>query len=213
MSEPPFFDAPFRAQLIDLLTWRRDVRHFRADPLPPGTLPRLLDVASLSPSVGLSEPWRFVIVDAAARRAAVREIFRRCNAAALAALEGDAAGRYARLKLAGLEEAPTHLAVFADAATTQGGGLGRQTMPSTIDYSVVLAIHTIWLAARAEGVGLGWVSILDPAAVAAVLEVPDTWSFIAYLCLGFPVVEDDNPELASVGWERRRHVTSRVVQR
>ena len=132
----------------------------------------LIELACLAPSVGLSQPWRFVIVEDGATRAAIRQNFATCNAQALAAQSGDRAGLYAQLKLAGLDEAPCHLAVFADRATTQGHGLGRHTMPEMIDYSAVTAVHTIWLAARAQGIGMGWVSILDAKAVAALLDVP-----------------------------------------
>src|SRR5215475_514970 len=126
------FDAAFRARLRDLLLWRRDVRRFRPDPLPAGMLESLIELACLAPSVGLSQPWRFVVVEDAARRAAVRKNFARCNAAALAAQSADRAGLYAQLKLAGLDEAPCHLAVFADRATSQGHGLGRHTMPEMV---------------------------------------------------------------------------------
>src|SRR6476659_5967384 len=207
------FDDAFRTKLRDLLIWRRDVRRFRRDPLPSGTLERLIHLACLAPSVGLSQPWRFVIVDDPARRAAIRKNFESCNAAALAAQNQQRAAAYARLKLAGLDDAPSHLAVFADPSTAQGHGLGRHTMPEMIEYSAVTAIHTIWLAARAEGIGLGWVSILDPAAVATVLDVPTTWKFIGYLCLGFPRTEDDVPELERAGWEQRYPASSLVVLR
>ena len=174
------------ATLHELFGWRRDVRHFRSDPLPEGTLERLIGLACLAPSVGLSQPWRFVLVDDAARRAAVVANFSACNADALRACAGDRAERYAALKLAGLREAPHHLAVFCDRATEVGHGLGRRTMPEMADYSVVAAISTLWLAARADGVGVGWVSILDPAAVAAALDVPADWRLIGYLCIGYP---------------------------
>src|ERR1700689_3856514 len=198
------FDDGFRTRLRDLLIWRRDVRRFRRDPLPGGTLEALIELACLAPSVGLSQPWRFVIVEDAATRAAIRQNFATCNAQALAAQSGDRAGLYAQLKLAGLDEAPCHLAVFADRATTQGHGLGRHTMPEMIDYSAVTAVHTIWLAARAQGIGMGWVSILDAAAVAALLDVPGDWKFIGYFCLGYPLADDTIPELEQSGWERRR---------
>jgi 5,6-dimethylbenzimidazole synthase len=209
----PEFDEAFRARLVELLTWRRDVRRFRADVLPPGLLERLLEIAALAPSVGLSQPWRFVLVEDAKRRAEVRANFERANAAALGAYEGEEAQSYARLKLAGLDEAPVHLAVFADPGTTQGRGLGRRTMPEMIEYSAVTAIHTLWLAARAEGVGLGWVSILDPAAVAQSLEVPPEWSLVGYLCLGYPSEADDTPALERAGWERRRAAASFLLRR
>jgi 5,6-dimethylbenzimidazole synthase len=212
-GKQPDFDDAFRARLRELLTWRRDVRRFRRAALPRGTLERLIEMACLAPSVGLSQPWRFVIVDTPACRAAIRANFETCNAKALAAQSGQRAAGYARLKLAGLDDAPGHLAVFADPATTRGHGLGRHTMPEMIEYSAVTAVHTIWLAARAEGIGMGWISILDPAAVAATLDVPATWTFIGYLCLGFPETEDDIPDLERAGWERRYPASSRVVLR
>jgi 5,6-dimethylbenzimidazole synthase len=207
------FDAAFRARLRDLLLWRRDVRRFRPDPLPTGMLESLIELACLAPSVGLSQPWRFVIVEDAARRAAVRDNFAACNVQALSAQAPQRAGLYARLKLAGLGEAPVHFAVFADRATTQGHGLGRRTMPEMIEYSAVTAVHTIWLAARAQGIGLGWISILDPAAIAAILEVPTTWKLIGYFCLGYPEVEHRVPELEQAGWEERSAVSAMVVWR
>jgi 5,6-dimethylbenzimidazole synthase len=212
-GKQPDFDDAFRARLRELLTWRRDVRRFRRDALPRGTLERLIELACLAPSVGLSQPWRFVIVDTPACRAAIRANFETCNAKALAAQSGQRAAGYARLKLAGLDDAPGHLAVFADPGTTRGHGLGRHTMPEMIEYSAVTAVPTIWLAARAEGIGMGWISILDPAAVAATLDVPATWTFIGYLCLGFPETEDDIPDLERAGWERRYPASSRVVLR
>jgi 5,6-dimethylbenzimidazole synthase len=207
------FDDAFRRRLRELLTWRRDVRRFRRDALPSGTLERLIGLACLAPSVGLSQPWRFVLVDTPVRRAAIRTNFESCNAKALAEQSGERAAGYARLKLAGLDDAPGHLAVFADPTTNRGHGLGRHTMPEMIEYSAVTAVHTIWLAARAEGIGMGWVSILDPAAVAAILDVPAAWKFIGYLCLGFPRTEDDVPELERAGWEQRYPASSLVVLR
>jgi 5,6-dimethylbenzimidazole synthase len=212
-TAPAVFDEAFRRNLHDLFVWRRDVRRFRREPLPAGTIERLIETACLSPSVGLSQPWRFVIVEDAARRGAVIDDFRACNGEALSAYSGEAAQRYAALKLAGLEEAPCHVAVFADRATEVGAGLGRRTMPEMAEYSVVAAICTLWLAARAEGIGLGWVSILDPRHIGAVLSVPDGWIFIGYLCLGYPRHEDDTPELERSEWERRRRSECFVLKR
>jgi len=212
-SNPAEFDPAFRARLRDLLLWRRDVRRFRGDPLPGGALDALIELACLAPSVGLSEPWRFVIVEDAARRAAIQRDFESCNAAALAAQRSERASLYAQLKLAGLREAPCHLAVFADRETAQGHGLGRRTMPEMVEYSAVTAVHTIWLAARAQGIGMGWVSILDPHAVARILAVPPEWKFIGYFCLGYPQADDTIPELEQRGWERRRLPASVVIRR
>jgi 5,6-dimethylbenzimidazole synthase len=207
------FDCDFRERLRDLLVWRRDVRRFKADPLPSGTLEALIELACLAPSVGLSQPWRFVIVADPDRRAAIEANFSTCNAEALAAQSTERRTHYARLKLAGLAEAPIHFAVFADRGTAQGHGLGRRTMPEMIEYSAVTAVHTIWLAARAQGIGMGWVSILDPQAVASILDVPADWKFIGYFCLGYPLTDDDAPELERAGWELRRDTASVILRR
>ena len=210
---PVQFDADFRERMRDLLVWRRDVRRFRRDPLPEGVLERLIELACLAPSVGLSQPWRFIIVDTDHVRDAIRGNFTACNAEALKALSPHRANLYARLKLAGLQEAPAQFAVFADRGTAQGHGLGRHTMPEMIEYSAVTAVHTIWLAARAEGIGMGWVSILDPEAVAAILDIPAEWKFIGYFCLGYPQADDTVPELEQAGWEIRRPQASLIIRR
>ena len=196
----------FEHQLAALIRWRRDVRHFRRDPIDPTLLSKLLDLANLAPSVGLSQPWRFVTVDDPDRRAAVRATFAACNAQALAAQSPTRADRYARLKLAGLDDAPCHLAVFVDPDPQQGHGLGRQTMPETAAYSAVMALHTLWLAARCVGLGLGWVSILDADRVRVALDLPENWQLIGYVCIGYPAVDSDTPELEREGWERRQPI-------
>ena len=200
---PPRFDATFRRQFAELLRWRRDVRRFRTDPIPASLIEKLLALAALAPSVGLSQPWRFVLVETPERRAAIAGNFACANDAALNGYAGERQARYARLKLEGLSQAPVHLAVCADETTGQGHGLGRQTMPETLRYSVVAAIQTLWLAARAEGLGVGWVSILDPEAARVTLDLPPGWTFVAYLCVGWPEEEHDDPELERHGWEQR----------
>lgn len=213
MTGAPRFDARFRAALADLIAWRRDVRRFKPDPVDPPMLERLLDLASLAPSVGNSQPWRFVTVDDPARRQAVIADFTARNREALESYAGERAQVYAGLKLEGLQVAPIHLAVFCDQTTPQGHGLGQRTMPETLRYSAVGAIQTLWLAARAEGLGLGWVSILDPQAVAQALDVPVGWEFIAYLCLGWPAEEHLDPELARHGWQDRTALSRKVLKR
>lgn len=205
LASPPAPGA--RPSLDELLRLRRDVRRFRSDPLPPDFLQHLVDAADLAPSVGLSQPWRIASVEDPARRAAIRAIFERCNSEALAEQPSSRRAMYARLKLAGLEQAPCHLAVFSDLDPLQGGGLGRKTMPEMLEYSTVIAVHTMWLAAQAMGVGMGWVSILDPRQVGTVLDAPASWRLIAYLCIGFAVDGSDVPELQRNGWERRRPST------
>ena len=209
-ADAPIFGPAFQAELDALFRWRRDVRRFRRDVLPAGLLDRLLETANAAPSVGLSQPWRFVTVDDPARRAAVRADFEACNAAALATQDETRAANYARLKLAGLEQAPCHVAVFVEPDPEQGHGLGRRTMPESVAYSAVIAVHTLWLAARAHGIGLGWVSILDPARIREVLEIPETWQLVAYLCVGYPEIEAITPELEREGWEKRRSINTVV---
>ncbi len=200
---PPRFDRAFRDMLEELLRWRRDVRRFRTDPVSEETMEEILRLAILSPSVGNAQPWRFVLVEDKARRAEIVANFERANNEAAKIYDDDTAAKYAALKLAGLKEAPVHLAVFCDEGTLDGRGLGRQTMPETLAYSVVGAITTLWLAARAYGVGLGWVSILDADAAAETLDVPESWSLIGYLCLGYPVETHTDPELVRAGWQQR----------
>ena len=212
-SRSPHFNDRFRSEFRDLLRWRRDVRHFRTDPIPAALVDELLDLACLAPSVGNAQPWRFVSVDAAENRAAIVANFERANERALAGYQGERAQLYAGLKLAGLKEAPRHLAVFCDEGTEQGAGLGRQTMPETLRYSAVLAVHTLWLAARVRGLGVGWVSILDPQAAARQLDVPAGWTLVAYLCLGWPTADHDQPELQRLGWQAREAACRQVLLR
>jgi 5,6-dimethylbenzimidazole synthase len=207
------FDAAFRQSFRDLVLWRRDVRRFRRDPVDPILIQSLLELASHAPSVGHCQPWRFVLVESAQCREAVRSSFVRANAKALENYDGEQRAQYTRLKLEGLDDAPVHLAVFADEATAAGSGLGRQTMPQTLQYSVVGAVQTLWLAARAEGLGLGWISILEPDILCRILEVPDTWTLIAYLCIGRPVEEHMDPELERHNWQERLSTEHLIFKR
>ena len=199
--------------LVELISFRRDVRRFRRDALPPGLMDELLRLACLAPSVGFSQPWRWVTVEAPERRAAILANFRACNKEALGDFTEDRAALYARLKLAGLAEAPVHLAVFIDPETKTGSGLGRKTMPEMLAYSSVCAIHTLWLVARAHGIGLGWVSILDPEEVRRITDVPSVWQLTAYLCLGYPEDEQESPELEREGWAERHPAEEVRVRR
>lgn len=202
-QDTPDFDDDFQGKLDDLFVWRRDVRHFRSEPVSDELIDELLDAASLAPSVGNSQPWRFVSVESEERRQRIREIFTACNREALQDYRGEKSKLYASLKLEGLKQAPVHLSVFVDTTTQTGSGLGRKTMPETLQYSTVLAVHTLWLAARARGIGVGWVSIIDPEEVRVVLDVPDSWELVGYLCVGYPKEEHAVPELVRQGWQDR----------
>lgn len=198
------FTAEHSALLFEILRWRRDVRHFRTDPVPEPVLERLRRAMEFAPSVGNARPWRVIRVRDSTLRAAVRAEFLRCNARAAAEYDEATQTDYAKLKLAGLDEAPEHLAVFTLTDPPEGRGLGRRTMPDTLRQSTAMAIHTLWLAARAENLGLGMVSILDPRRVEAILDLPDGWEFSAYLCLGTPAFTDDTPLLHRAGWQDNR---------
>ncbi len=190
-----------RKALHDVLQWRRDVRHFLPDPIAPETLAVLRAAMDMAPSVGNARPWRVLQVTTPALRDAVIANFEAANAAAGAIYDDEKRAAYDQLKLAGLRDAPVHLAVFTELTPGEGHGLGRQSMPEMLNYSTVSAIHTLWLAARAENLGLGWVSILDPDGIARILNVPDSWQLTGYLCLGKAAFDDDTPLLHRQDWQ------------
>jgi len=190
-----------RDALQDILLWRRDVRHFLPDPVSQDVLDRLRKSMDFAPSVGNARPWRVLHVKSANRRAAVLRNFEEANEKAAELYQDDQRTAYNALKLAGLREAPIHLAIFTETEPEAGHGLGRQTMPEMLNYSTVAAIHTLWLAARAENLGVGWVSILDPQAIARALDVPENWHLTGYLCVGKAASDDDTPLLHRNAWQ------------
>lgn len=197
------FSDDFRAQFDLLLRLRRDVRRFRTSPVDEAVLTRCLSAFQHAPSVGLSEPWRIVRVESEEARKKARLNFEAANAQALGGYDGARAALYSGLKLSGMRDAPVQLAIYADDATLKGSGLGAGTMPEMRRYSVVCAITLFWLALRAEGLGLGWVSILDPDQLNRDLGVPDGWALIGYFCVGAPEEISLSPELEREGWETR----------
>ncbi|MEP5152973.1 5,6-dimethylbenzimidazole synthase [Planktotalea sp.] len=199
----PEFDTEFRDQLNALFRWRRDVRRFQTTPVDEDLLDRCLQTIPHAPSVGLSEPWRVVRVSSKTARAAALKNFETANEAALAGYSGEDAELYASLKLSGMRDAPVQLAIFCDEDTVQGKGLGAGTMPEMRRYSVVAAIMQFWLSARAVGLGVGWVSILDAPQLSRDLDCPEGWKLVAYLCIGWPEKDTETPELVKAGWESR----------
>jgi 5,6-dimethylbenzimidazole synthase len=199
----PSFDEAFRATLARLITWRRDVRRFSDRPVPASLIEGLLDVAQLSPSVGNSQPWRWVQVESLVKRNEIRANFVASNVTACQAQSDERVRAYTSLKLEGMDRAPIQFAIFCDRETEQGFGLGRHSMPQMLEYSTVVMISTFWLAARAAGLGVGWVSILDPEAVHRILGGPPSWKLVAYLCVGWPETEHLDPELERHGWQSR----------
>nr|WP_256478404.1 5,6-dimethylbenzimidazole synthase [Notoacmeibacter sp. MSK16QG-6] len=210
-KHPPFFSEDFRAEFETLLAWRRDVRHFSSEPLPDGAFERLIETTALAPSVGNAQPWRFVRISSPNLRDRLADHVDAASRSAAQAYESDRAAAYRALKLHGLREAPDVLAVYSDEKPTAGHGLGIATMPEMLRYSTVMAIHTLWLAARAQGIGVGWVSIVDPQTVSDLLDMPDDWSLIAILCIGYPICPTDQPELATRGWQQRS--TPEIIDR
>ena len=198
------FSDSFRTDLSQLMRWRRDVRRFRSDPVDESLLMQCLDTFHLAPSVGLSEPWRIVRVTSPELRQKSIENYQTANATALDGYDGEKAAMYSGLKLSGMSEAPEHISIFCDDSTTKGSGLGATTMPEMRHYSVVGAINLMWLHARSHGLGMGWVSILDAPKLCADLDIPQDWSLIAYLCIGWPEANSTTPELEAAGWETRR---------
>jgi 5,6-dimethylbenzimidazole synthase len=199
----PFSDAE-REGVYRAIYERRDVRsRFIAASLPDEVLARILDAAHHAPSVGLMQPWQFIVIADAGVRAEVCKAFDAANRRAAAAYTGERRDLYDRLKLESIVDSSVNVCVTCDPTIERGHGLGRQTMPETAMYSAVCAIQNAWLAARAEGVGVGWISILDVNAVRRILTIPAHVVIVGYLCLGYVSAFEAEPELASRGWEQR----------
>lgn len=198
------FDESERSAVYRVIRERRDVRRgFLPEPMPEELLMRLLEAAHQAPSVGLMQPWRFIVVRDLAVRQAIHNIFLDANQRALAEYEGERRKSYAGIKLEGILEAPQNLCIVCDSQSSQGHRLGRLTMPETAIYSTVCAVQNLWLAARSEGIGVGWVSILEPSLLRRALSIPEHVTPVAYLCLGYVDSFATEPDLERVGWEKR----------
>lgn len=206
----PFADAE-RAAVYRAIHERRDVRgQFRPDPVDDDVLMRLLGAAHAAPSVGLSQPWDFVVIRDPATRGAIHDAFAAANAEAAAMFDGDRRALYSDLKLQGILEAPINLCITCD--RTRGGEvvLGRTHDRDTDLYSTVCAVQNLWLAARAEGIGVGWVSIFRTGDLRRILRLPDHVVPVAYLCLGHVDALYDGPELEARGWGRARPLSDHI---
>jgi 5,6-dimethylbenzimidazole synthase len=182
---------------------RRDVRsQFLSVPIPDAVLARLLWAAHCAPSVGYMQPWEFIVVRDVAVKQRVRGLFEQANREAAGTYQDEQRMLYDSLKLEGILEAPINLCVTCHPTISRGSGLGRQTMPETAHYSSVCAVQNLWLAARAEGIGIGWVSIFDRADLRRVLAIPSEVDPVAYLCLGYVSEFLSQPELEIKGWEQ-----------
>ncbi len=205
------FSEAERAAVYRAIAERRDVRRGFVDrSLPDELLQRLLAAAHNAPSVGLMQPSRFIVIRNLATRKAIHDIFQEANANAATTYTGEQGQQYAALKLEGILEAPQNLCIVCDAQNERGHKLGRHTMPETAAYSTVCAVQNLWLAARAEGVGVGWVSILDPIRLRGLLRIPERLLPVAYLCLGYVDRFASEPELERAGWEKRVPLRSAI---
>ena len=192
-------DAVYRA-----IFTRRDVRgEFRPDPIPDAVLSRILIAAHHAPSVGFMQPWTFIVLRDARSRAKMHAIFARANAEAAAMFPDDRQAAYRALKLEGIREAPINLCVTCDPDRAGPVVLGRTHDAAMDSYSAVCAVQNLWLAARAEGLGVGWVSIFDRDELREALGIPARVVPIAYLCIGWTNEIYRRPELEAKGWRRR----------
>jgi 5,6-dimethylbenzimidazole synthase len=190
---------------------RRDVRsQFLPAPVPGEVLTRILDAAHHAPSVGFMQPWDFILIRDPSVRQAVFQNFDCASRRAAEIYQGEQRDRYDNLKLAGILEAPVNICVTCDHNRPKGSGLGRQTDPSVDVYSTVCAVHNLWLAARAESLGVGWVSILDLEQLKKALGIPEAITPIAYLCIGYVSEFRAQPDLEANGWETRSDLSSVV---
>jgi len=204
MSHDLAFKKHEREAVYRVITERRDVRHgFVNTPLPEDLLGRLLASAHSAPSVGLMQPSRFIVIRENSLRKTVHAIFEAANHPAEEAYTGEQGETYSNLRLEGNLQAPQNLCVLCDTTSDGGHAQGRQTMPETAIYSTVCALQNLWLAARSEGVGVGWVSILDPTKLREILCIPERLKLVAYLCLGYVEGLPSEPDLERFGWEKR----------
>jgi 5,6-dimethylbenzimidazole synthase len=208
----PFSDAE-RDAVYRVMRSRRDVREFRPDPVPDDVLRRILSMAHLAPSVGFMQPWNFILISSREVRQQIKAMFDEHNRREHAKIAAPARQElYSHLKLEGILESPLNLAVTCDHRRDAPFVLGRGPMPETDLFSTCLAVQNLWLAARAEEVGVGWVSILDPAAAARLLALPEGVQLVAYLCIGYPKEFRPRPMLEEVGWKSRTPLAELVFQ-
>jgi nicotinate-nucleotide--dimethylbenzimidazole phosphoribosyltransferase len=207
-SAAPFSAAPFsaaeRAGLYRAIFWRRDIRNYRPDPLPDEVLWRVLEAAHQAPSVGLMQPWDFIILRDRTLRQTIYDHFRVVNERAASVYPDERSASYRALKLQGILDADLNVLVTCDRRRGGPHVLGRFTMRHMDEYSTCLAVQNLWLAARAEGVGVGWMSLLEPEFIADLLGLPPDVLPVAYLTMGYPVSFPDEPLLQATGWSGRR---------
>ncbi|MEV7343595.1 nicotinate-nucleotide--dimethylbenzimidazole phosphoribosyltransferase [Streptomyces sp. NPDC093544] len=201
----PGYDDAEREAVLRVMRERRDIRNgFRSDPIPHDVLLRVLEAAHTAPSVGHSQPWDFVVIRSADTRRSMHELAARQREAYAKSLPKGRAKQFKELKIEAILDTPVNIVVTAD--PTRGGRhtLGRHTQPQMAPYSSALAVENLWLAARAEGLGVGWVSFFDEREMVRALGLPEHLEVVAYLCVGYVDEFPDEPELMQSGWSKRR---------
>lgn len=207
------FSDTDREAIYRVMHARRDIRRFSSTPISPDTLLRILEAAHLAPSVGFMQPWNFILIASPEIRRRVKALFEQTNNKEPGKLtDPERKNLYRGLKLEGILEAPLNIAVTCDRRRDAPFVLGRATMPETDLFSTCLAIQNMWLAARAEGIGIGWVSLLDRPAVERLLHLPRGVRLVAYLCIGYPVEFRPRPMLEEAGWKSRIPLKGLVYQ-
>ena len=195
------FSADERDAVYKCIFNRRDVRgQFLADPIPDAVLARILRAAHHAPSVGFMQPWDFIIIRSPAIKQKVRDAFEAANAEAAGMFEDERQKAYRKLKLEGIVEAPVGICVTCDRSRTGPVVLGRTHQADMDLYSAVCAVQNLWLAARVENIGIGWVSIIKHDDLRAALGIPQSIQPIAYLCAGYVSHFLRKPELETAGW-------------
>jgi 5,6-dimethylbenzimidazole synthase len=210
MASDPHFSEGEREAVYRVIRERRDVRRFRGDPIPPPVLQRILEAAMRAPSVGYMQPWNFILLRDIPLRRKVHDAFRRANEEAKAFFPGTKGEKYASLKLEGILECALNICVTCDRNRFGPVGLGRTCQPEMDLYSTVCAVQNLWLAARCEGVGVGWVSILKPEELSALMGLPEGVVPVAYLCVGYTDGFAPEPELKTAGWNPELPVSELV---
>ncbi|WP_327120480.1 nicotinate-nucleotide--dimethylbenzimidazole phosphoribosyltransferase [Streptomyces sp. NBC_01341] len=201
----PGYDDAEREAVLRVMRERRDIRNgFRSDPVPHEVLLRVLEAAHTAPSVGHSQPWDFVVIRSAETRRSMHELAQRQREAYAKSLPKARAKQFKELKIEAILDTPVNIVVTAD--PTRGGRhtLGRHTQPQMAPYSSALAVENLWLAARAEGLGVGWVSFFDEREMVRALGLPEHLEVVAYLCVGYVDEFPEEPELMQAGWSKRR---------
>ncbi|HLH39772.1 MAG TPA: 5,6-dimethylbenzimidazole synthase [Bryobacteraceae bacterium] len=205
------FSGAERRAVYRAIYERRDIRsHFLPDPVPDPVLGRILDAAHHAPSVGFMQPWDFIVIRDVAVRRAVHDCFLQANRRAAEKYRGEQRALYDSLKLEGILEAPLNLCITCDRERARGSGLGRQSDPAADIYSTACAVQNLWLAARAESLGMGWVSILDMDRLREILGIPQALIPVAYLCAGYVTEFPARPELETAGWEQREQLAKLI---